>query len=109
MNNPYEFNRGLEMPTDNSFKPKPMVRYSVPTPPTKKVVKEEPTDVAPIKEPVKTSFILDELDDDDLDEVPQAVNLTAKEIKDLEVENEPEPEVEIIDEPEDNSDDNQED
>jgi hypothetical protein len=86
----YEFNRGLEMPTDNSFKPKPMVRYSVPRP-TNRVIVEDDVVVKDV-EPAKTSFILDELDDDVVDELPQAVKLSAKELKEIETVSEPEPE-----------------
>ena len=71
-----------------------MVRYSVPNRPTNKIVKQEPVEVEPEKyEPVKTSYILEELDDEDvLEDVPQAVKLSAKEQKEIEAEPEPEPE-----------------
>ena len=91
-NNPYEFSRGLDL-NKKEWQPKPMVRYSVPNRPTNKIVKQEPTEVEPVKdEPIRTSFILDELDEDVLEDVPQEVKLSAKEIKELEAEPEPEPE-----------------
>lgn len=90
--NAYEFSKGLET-TKKEWQPKPVVRYSVPNPPTKKIVKQEAAEVEPVRdEPVRTSFILDEFDEDVLEEVPQAVKLSAKEMTEIEVVNEPEPE-----------------
>lgn len=92
-NSAYEFSRGLDL-GQKGWQPKPMVRYTTPNRPTNKIVKQEPVEVEPVKdEPVRTSFILDELDDGDvLEDVPQAVKLSAKEQKELEAEPEPEPE-----------------
>jgi hypothetical protein len=91
--NTYEFSRGLDT-TKTEWKPKPIVRYSVPNPPTKKIVKQEPTEIEPVKdEPVRTSFILDEFDEDVLDEVPQAVKLSNKEMTEINAVTEPEPEL----------------
>jgi hypothetical protein len=90
--NPYEFSRGLET-TKKEWQPKPVVRYSVPNRPVNKIVKQEPIEVEREKcEPVRTSFILDELDEDVLEDVPQEVKLSAKEIKEIEAVPEPEPE-----------------
>jgi len=105
---PYEFSKELDH-GNKKWQPKPMVRYSVThRPPTNKIV--EPVEVEPIKvEPVKTSFILDELDEDVLDDVPQEVKLSAKEIKELEAVTEPEPETESFDPEDEYTDDNEKD
>ena len=96
-NKPYEFSRGLEL-GQKKWQPKPMVRYSVPNRPVNKIIKQE-AEVEPEKdEPIRPSAIFDELDDEDvLDEIPQAVKLSAKEQKEIEAEPEPEPEPEPFD------------
>lgn len=107
--NPYEFSRGLDL-DKKEWQPKPMVRYSVPHRPTNKIVKQEPVEVEPVKdEPIKTSFILEELDEDVLEDVPQAVKLSAKEIKELEAVTEPEPEPEAFDPADEYTEDDEED
>ncbi len=107
--NPYEFSRGLDL-TKKEWQPKPMVRYSVPHRPTNKIVNQETTEVESTKdEPIRTSYILDELDDDVLDEVPQVVKLSAKEIKELEAVTEPDPEPETFNPADENLEDDDED
>lgn len=108
-NSAYEFSRGLDL-GQKGWQPKPMVRYTTPNRPTNKIVKQKPVEVEPVKvEPVRTSFILDELDEDVLEDVPQAVKLSAKEIKELEAVTEPEPEPETFDPADEYTDENDDD
>lgn len=88
----YEFSKDLFL-GKKEFQPKPATRYSVPNRPVNNIIKQEPAEVEVVrKEPIRTSSIFEDLDDEDvLDEVPQAVKLSAKEQKEIEAEPEPEP------------------